>query len=62
MNAFDILLIVVIGVIVFFAARHTLRMRKNGGCSCGAGGCSGSCPACGGTCHCNTDRNKPGET
>ena len=61
MNAFDILLIALIGVIVFFAARRTLRMRKNGGCSC-ASGCSGSCPACGGTCHCNTDRNKPGET
>ena len=47
MNPVDILLIVVLGVVLFFALRRTIRMRKSGGCGCGCPGCTGSagCPS-----------------
>jgi len=39
----DILLIIPIAIIVFFAVRRTVRTRKSGGCGCGCAGCNGAC-------------------
>ena len=52
MSILDFLIIAVIAVAVFFAVRRIIRMRKSGGCSCGAagGGCSGCCAACSAEC------------
>ncbi len=40
--------IVVVGIIVVFAALAVVRnLKRRGGCSCGCGGCGG---VCGGAC------------
>ena len=44
MKLLDIVLILAILVIVFFAVRSVIRARKNGG---GCGGCTGDCASCG---------------
>lgn len=44
-NLATILVVLLLAVAVFFAARHILRTRKAGGCV-GCSGCSGSCPHC----------------
>ena len=50
MNPIDFLLLAIVAVIVFFAVRRTVRVRRSGGCGCGCPGCTGgSCPS----------RNKP---
>ena len=47
MNIADILVIAVIAVALFFAVRHVVKLRKSGGCACGAsGGCSCGCAGC----------------
>ena len=51
MNIWDILLVALIALALFFALRRMYRTRKTGGCSCGASGCSGNCAACGKGCH-----------
>ena len=45
MNIVDILLIIALGVVIVFAVRRTVRVRKSGGCGCGCPGCTGSCPS-----------------
>ena len=44
MNIIDILLLVALAAVIFFAVRRTVRTRKSGGCGCGCPGCTGSCP------------------
>lgn len=46
----DVIVILVLAVIVFFAVRAMWRRRKEGGCS-GCSGCSGCCN--GGSCQTN---------
>ncbi len=50
MNAFDIIIIVIIALAVIFAVRRIYKNRKKG-CSCcpdsQTGGCSGICASCG---------------
>ena len=43
MKLIDILLIVALAAVIFFAVRRTVRTRKSGGCGCGCPGCNGSC-------------------
>ena len=47
MKLIDIVLILTLGVILFFAVRRTIKTRKTGGCSCGCGGSCSSCAGCG---------------
>ncbi|MGX8705662.1 MAG: FeoB-associated Cys-rich membrane protein [bacterium] len=42
MKLIDIVLIAVLGVVVFFAVRHTVKTRRSGGCGCGCAGCTRS--------------------
>jgi hypothetical protein len=47
MNMIDVILLVLIGLAVFFAIRRMWLNKKSGKlCS----GCSGSCDCCGGSC------------
>ena len=43
MNAVDIILIIVIAAVLFFALRRTIRARKSGGCGCGCANCAAKC-------------------
>ena len=43
MKLIDVLLIIPIALIVFFAVRRTLRTRKSGGCGCGCAHCNAKC-------------------
>lgn len=45
MNAWDIALLLLLALAVFFALRRVIRTRRKGGCSCG-----GSCDSC--SCGC----------
>ena len=58
MNPVDILLIIVLGVVLFFALRRTVRMRKSGGCGCSGGGCGCGCPGCSGGASCPSKGGK----
>ena len=51
MKPIDILLLVIIAVVLFFAVRRMVRVRRSGGCGCG-------CPGCDGGANCPS-RNKP---
>ncbi|MCR5041564.1 MAG: FeoB-associated Cys-rich membrane protein [Clostridia bacterium] len=42
MNAADILIVIVLALVLFFALRHIRRRRKKG--------CSGRCSECGSAC------------
>ncbi len=45
MKPIDILLIAGLAIVLFFAIRRTVRMKKSGGCGCGCPGCDGTCPS-----------------
>ena len=45
MKLIDVLLIVALAAVIFFAVRRTVRTRKSGGCGCGCPGCTGACPS-----------------
>lgn len=45
MNIVDILLILALAGVLFFAVRRTVRTRRSGGCGCGCDGCGARCGA-----------------
>jgi len=47
MKPIDILLLVVLAAVLFFAVRRMVRVRRSGGCGCGCPGCDGgaNCPS-----------------
>lgn len=49
MNPLDIVLILLLLVIVFFALRRTIRIKKSGVCGCGRPDCEG----CAGAASCS---------
>lgn len=54
MKLIDIVLIAALAVVVFFAVRHTVRIRRSGGCGCGCDGCTN-----GAACKGRTPTGKP---
>ena len=45
MNFVELLIVAVLALVVFFALRRMIRMRKNGGCGCGCADCDKACTA-----------------
>jgi len=52
-NVWDILILLLVGVMVFFAIR-AIRSGKSGACH--SAGCDHNCACCGKNCTCKTDR------
>ena len=49
MNLVDILLLVLLAAVIVLALRKAIRLRRQGGCSCGSAGCTGCTnPLCSG--------------
>ena len=40
MKLIDIVLILALAAILFFAVRHAVKTRRSGGCGCGCTGCT----------------------
>ena len=50
MKLVDVLTLAVLAIVVFFAIRKVIRLKKSGGCSCGTSGCNGNCAHCSQSC------------
>jgi hypothetical protein len=59
MNTADLVILAVLAIVVVFALRRIVKMRKNGCSCCSSGcGCTGNCASCGMGCS-HKDKSSP---